>query len=345
MNLKTLPLVEVACAVCGGGEMETVCTAEEIAAQQAYLPRFHKRRLKPDAAAEGALEERASFTQDYATQIVRCCACGLILRDPRPKDRAIRHMYEGDSYTRERLEAIFLAQREFYRPKAKQLSQWLAPDASVVEVGSFAGGFLAAAQERGWQALGIDPGKDVDEFCRAKGLPVLHGTLDDLTSSPESVDALAVWNTFDQLPDPGPTLAAAARLLRPRGILALRVPNGEFFVDAHSSLVRMRHTPLAPIAGWILDAMVWNNMLAFPYLYGYSVSTLDRLLQRYGFARRLVQPDTLVQLSDCDTRTWAVWEERAVKAFLRAVARTDGIRLGSRFPLAPWLDLYYEKSA
>jgi len=330
--------------VCGGTQMETICSAEEIAIQLAYLPRFHKRRLRRGATRED-LEERAHFTQDYATQIVRCRACGLLLRDPRPSDSQIARMYSQDEYGHERLEEIFPAQRALYRPKARFLAHWLKPGARVVEVGSFVGGFLAAGRELGCEMLGVDPGAEVAAFCWDRGFPVLQGALADLRLPPGSVDAIAVWNTFDQLPDPMPTLHSAVRLLRPKGLLALRVPNGEFFESASRALKKMRHTPLAPVAGWVLNAMVWNNMLAFPYLYGYSVGTLDRLLAANGFTRRRATPDTLVQLSDRQTKPWAVWEERSIKLVQRAIARIDAARPNSRLHTAPWLDLYYEKTA
>jgi SAM-dependent methyltransferase len=344
MDAETLPLVEAACPVCGGSGLKTICTAEEIAVQMAYLPRFHKRRLRQDAP-EAALQERASFTQAYATQIVRCRSCGLLRRDPRPSDGAISRMYAHDEYGHERLEEIFTAQRSLYRPKAQVLSRWLKPGAKVVEVGSFVGGFLAAGRDQGWTMLGIDPGAEVSAFSREKGLPVFTGTLDQASLCPESADAVAIWNTFDQLPDPEPTLSAARQLLRPQGIFALRVPNGEFFAAACRTLKRGRHTHLAPIANLVLDAMVWNNMLAFPYLYGYSVDTLDRLLRSYSFARRMANGDTLVRLADNETKPWAIWEERSIKLAMRKLGALEGSCGGSKLRFSPWIDLYYEKIA
>lgn len=322
--------------------METLCTAQEIAAHNAYLTRFHKHRLRLGASRE-ALDERACFTQSYSTDIVRCRTCGLVLRDPRPDNRAIAEMYAKDSYGSERLENIFAAQCALYRPKARRLAKWLKPGANVIEVGSFVGGFLVAGRELGWNMRGVDPGEEVAEFCREKGLAVLQGTLDQADQPEASVDCIAIWNTFDQLPDPSPALCAANRLLKSAGILALRVPNGEFFAAASRALRRLRHGTLAPGANVLLTAMVWNNMLAFPYLYGYSASSLDRLLAPYGLTRLQVDPDTLVALADRDTKAWAAWEERAVKAGLRTFARAQACLPGDRYSLSPWLDLFYVK--
>lgn len=337
-------LVQAPCAVCGSEAQKVICAAREVRAQLEYLRRFHRRRLRPGAPA-AALEERAEFTQDYTTDIVACRACGLVYRNPRPTAGAVARAYAGDRYGAARLEDLFAAQVELYRPKARFLARWLptrlrrVPGARVVEVGSFVGGFLAAGRERGWEMLGVDPGEEVDAFCAARGLRVFRGALAEAPLAAGSVDALAIWNTFDQLPDPEPTLAAARGLLPPGGLLALRVPNGACFRRAVGWMRRLPY----PLAGWLRAALAWNNLLAFPYLNGYSLPTLDRLLTRCGFERRAAHPDTLARLSDAQTQRWAAWEERGLKLACRLVAQVETLGPGHRLTLAPWLDAYFVK--
>jgi SAM-dependent methyltransferase len=311
-----------------------VCPAAAVRAQQEYLRQFHRRRLRGGPGgrlARAALADRADFTHGYATHIVACAACGLIYRNPRPPAAAIDRAYAEDSYGTERLEALFGSQRELYLSKARVLRRWLPSHRPprVVEVGSFVGGFLAAAAEEGWEALGVDPGLEVAAFCRDRGFVVFPGTLAELRAAPGSFDVVAIWNTFDQLPDPHPTLAAARRLLRPAGVLALRMPDGAWFGGA---LAWLRRLP-RPAAGCLRAAMAWNNLLAFPYLHGYSPRLLDRLLDRHRFQRARTCADTLGRLSDHHTRLWAAWEEQSLKTLCRAAAR---LAAGG-----PWFDAYY----
>ncbi|MGH8006741.1 MAG: methyltransferase domain-containing protein [Candidatus Binatia bacterium] len=237
------------------------------------------------------------------------------------------------------METLFEAQVELYRPKARLLRRWLAagPEIRVVEVGSFVGGFLAAGQEYSWNMLGIDPGEEVDAFCRGKGLHVFRGTLSEASLETNSIDCVAIWNTFDQLPYPDPTLTAARRVLRPGGIMAVRVPNGVCF---RLVVAWTRRLP-RPLRGWLRAALAWNNLLAFPYLYGYSVRTLDALFSRFDLQRVFVQPDTLTRLADAQTKTWAAWEESMLKLFWRFAARLDALRLRGALAVAPWVDAYY----
>jgi SAM-dependent methyltransferase len=332
------------CAVCGATARSTILPADAIAQQLAWLERFHLKRLKPVARERRrvALEDRATFTQDEPRAIVGCRACGLVFRYPRRAPDAVEREYAEDRYGADRLRTLFAAQAAAYDEKIAALAHWLGRRRRprVLEVGSFVGGFLAAAGAAGWDASGIDPGEEVVAFCRARGLAVERGTLEDLPVPAASVDAVAIWNTFDQIPAPGPTLGAAARVLRAGGVLALRVPNGRYFVEAMQRLGS--DGPLA--RRFRLLALAWNNLIGFPYLHGYSVGTLDRLVAAHGFERLAGVPDTLLPLADADTPRWAAWEERLVKAACRA-SWSRQIPGPARFAAAPWLDVYYRRFA
>lgn len=331
-----------ACPVCGATARRTVAQADTIDAQLAWLDAFHRRRLKPTARArrEAALEERASFTQDDPRAIVGCRSCGLVFRHPRRSPSAVEHDYAVDSYGAERLRGLFAAQVQAYDEKLATLRALIRTRRApfVLEVGSFVGGFLTAAGSAGWEVLGVDPGEEVVAFCRERGLPVERGTIEDLSIAPGSLDAVAVWNTFDQIAAPGPTLACAARFLRPDGLLALRVPNGRYFSDAMARLALDSEL----VRRYRLRVLAWNNLIGFPYLHGYSVATLDRLVARFGFERVLAAPDTLLPLADRDTRWWAAAEERAIKAACRLQWRRQ-IPGPARLAAAPWLDVYYRR--
>ena len=120
---------------------------------------------------------------------------------------------------------------------------------------------------------------------------------------------------------------AAWRLLRPRGVLALRVPNGEFYAMLRGALPR----PLIGRAARL--ALAHNNLLTFPYRYGFTIRSLTRLLDRVGFTVRRVEGDVLVPIADEWTRPWASVEERIVKLALGLAAR--------RSPRwAPWIEVY-----
>ncbi len=329
-------LVDVPCLVCGGGDYDTIASTADLAAQHRMLQDFHQRRRK-DAQAD--LKDRTTFSQDYATEVVRCRTCGFLFRNPRPSLGAVTEGYAEDEYGEAHLKDELHAQESWAEQKLAACARhcdFSAERPMVVEVGSFVGGFLAAAQRRGWSILGVDPGNEVVKFCQARGLPVFHGTLNEAGIRTHSVDAVVIWNTFDQLVDPDNTLAAARRILRDDGHLVLRVPNGEMFYHGVQWLKaggsRRR---------WAILALAWNNLLSFPYLNGYSPATLDQLVARHGFTRVAIETDTLMTLSDEQTTRWGVWEERVVKCLCRVLARSGRAPFSFQTMMSPWLDVYY----
>jgi SAM-dependent methyltransferase len=208
-----------------------------------------------------------------------------------------------------------------------------------LEVGSFVGGFLLEGQTQGWDMIGVDPGHDVAAFCRERGLPIFEGTLEEARFTPASFDAVVVWNTFDQLPDPRPLLEEAVVLLRNGGVLVLRVPNGACF----AWMLRMRSLLPLKLRRPFDVAMACNNLLTFPYLYGYSALQLERLTESYGFQLATCVPDQVVSTPPGHLAWWAVAEERSVKALFRVIAALWPDDRSGRYRSAPWLDCVFER--
>jgi SAM-dependent methyltransferase len=148
------------------------------------------------------------------------------------------------------------------------------------------------------------------------------------------VDALAIWNTFDQLSDPRGVAYEAWRRLRPGGLLVVRVPNGAVHARLHRVLTRgdrMRGAAARAV-------LAQNNLLGFPYRWGFTIESLSRLLADAGFTVVRIRGDVLVPTADEWTRRWARWEERAVKRAIAVVAH-------ARPEWAPWLEVFAIRGA
>jgi hypothetical protein len=112
-------------------------------------------------------------------------------------------------------------------------------------------------------------------------------------------------------------------------MLAVRVPNGA----CYAAMRPLLHTPLAPMAReWLAQ----NNLLGFPYRFGFTPRSLARLVERMGFRVEHIASDVLVPIADRWTRPWASFEERVAKRGMAALAL---LSRGER-KLAPWFELY-----
>jgi hypothetical protein len=79
-----------------------------------------------------------------------------------------------------------------------------------------------------------------------------------------------------------------------------------------------------------------NNLLAFPYRWGFTVESLNRLLSHTGFDVITIHGDALVTTSDRFTRIWARVEETVIKSSVAAFSR--------HLPAhAPWLEILARK--
>ena len=342
-DLKQQPQVCVRCRLCGSDRSRLVCSTEDVTGQRRALQHFYRTRWREQNAATAT--DRLKFTQDYTTEIVACTDCGLLFRNPRPREEAVGRAYETEHYDGAYLWAELVAQRAWARTKVPVVAKHLQKTVKrarprILEIGSFVGGFLMEGRERGWDMFGVDPGRDVIAFCRGQRLPVFEGTLEEAQLSPRSFDAVIVWNTFDQLPDPHVLLKHAVPLLRNGGLLIVRVPNGacfEYLMGVRSLLPRVVR-PLLDLG------LACNNLLTFPYLHGYSASQLETLTASYGFRLIDCLPDQLASPPTGQLTWWASWEEQGIKSLWRAIAaiwEDDG---SHQYRSAPWLDCYFERA-
>ncbi|HJQ18905.1 MAG TPA: methyltransferase domain-containing protein [Gemmatimonadaceae bacterium] len=313
------------CIVCGEAITEEIAGPDDIRVEAELLWQFHMRRLSPRTPPE-RLVDRVAFSQPPPWRVVRCRACGLVYRNPVEKRHELREMYAADSPSWDALSALHEAQRGSYRVQARRLRRMLERRGSGLEVGSYVGAFLAAARAERWTFEGLDVNAGVNAFTRSLGFAVHDGDLESFHSD-RTFDAVAIWNTFDQLPDPSAAVRAAARLLGDGGVLAIRVPNGECYA---SWRMRIAHGPRGA-RGFAIALLAYNNLLTFPYRFGFSPSSIARLLRDAGFAIQRVVGDVLVPTADEWTRRWAVLEERVVKPLTR--------------PWKPWFEVYATRAA
>ena len=312
-----------ACPACGSeGADEEVASREAIREEMETLWEFHMRRLYP-GIPQRFLTDRLVFSQDPPVRIGRCADCGTLFRNPRERERDLLALYAEEELDAALLQSLHDAQRSTYAAQAERLGAYVGDPGMVLEVGSYVGGFLAAAREQGWEAVGVDLNPAAAAFATEQGFRVHVGELGEVPGD-SAFDAIGIWNCFDQLPNPQQTVEQARQRLKPGGSIAIRVPNGAFYERLRTRLGGAgRHLAVR--------ALALNNLLGFPYRVGYTPESLSALLERAGFEQFSVVGDTLVAVADRWTRLWARLEEKAVKRVMKNVVRGG---------MAPWIEVY-----
>jgi len=318
------------CAVCGHADAASLAESDDIRAEVEDLWAFHERRLRRGIPI-ARLMDRVAFSEHPPWRLVRCRACGLVYRNPAERRNELTEIYARAAPTPETMAALHDTQLSSARGQARRLRAAMNWPGTALEVGSYVGAFLTAARDAGLTIQGLDINASVNAYARSRGFAVHDGDLTSLAGE-ERFDAVAIWNTFDQVSDPRATLFAAWRLLRRGGLVVIRVPNGGFYAHVRHALAS--RWPV--VRAMARELLAQNNQLGFPYRWGFDERSLEQLLAMTGFAVDRFYGDVLVPIADEYTRPWARVEELLFKGVLSLGART-----APRF--APWLEVYARK--
>jgi SAM-dependent methyltransferase len=146
----------------------------------------------------------------------RCARCGAATTDPWPSDAELERAY-GDWYRPEAGARFALFGDALLRRSRGRLAariDQIAPPGPVLDVGAGDGTLIDALARRGRSATGLE---------RHSRRPDVHDrAIEDVGGG---WAAIVFWHALEHLPDPGRAITTAARLLAPRGVLLIAVPN------------------------------------------------------------------------------------------------------------------------
>ncbi|MDQ3070671.1 MAG: class I SAM-dependent methyltransferase [Acidobacteriota bacterium] len=195
-------------------------------------------KLKPELVEEvpcPVCDSRVSTPEfeKEGFQFVKCSDCGLTYVNPALKDEHVRQVYKHQSYTdiltalsepsdvyrRERFgkERVAIVNRFTGRKPGER--------ARLLDVGCASGFFVAAAQDDGWDAHGIESNPYIAEFARKQGLNVLTETIEETSLPAASFRAVSLFEVIEHVTQPMPILRKVHDLLEPGGMIFLYTPN------------------------------------------------------------------------------------------------------------------------
>jgi len=172
-------------------------------------------------------------------------------------------------------------------PALRRLSPG-APRAAILDAGCGTGANLVRLERVG-RAVGVDLAPEALAFCRQRRVRAARA---DLRALPFPDDAFDVVTSFDVLyhawvADDAAAVVELVRVLRPGGLLLVRVPALRLLWGAHDEAVQSRHRYTRPQlrrllarAGLDVERATYANCFLFPLLL--ARRTLDRATGRAG---------------------------------------------------------------
>jgi 2-polyprenyl-3-methyl-5-hydroxy-6-metoxy-1,4-benzoquinol methylase len=194
---------------------------------------------------------------------VSCDDCGLVLINPRPRFEAVAATYDT-GYSRGYIDKA--------AKKIARCRRWVnrivrrhGPVGRWLDVGCSAGFVVAAAEEAGFDAFGVELEPAAVEYGRRElGLTNLAiGTFEAQAYPRDYFDVISMYDVIEHVPDLNGTVAELARVLKPTGVIEIRTPD-----VGHWS------TPT--------DLSTWKEIKPSEHLYYFNLATLSRLFAQHG---------------------------------------------------------------
>lgn len=199
----------ISCNLCGGKDVRVV-----------YPARYDLERV-PDLA----LKFKSSGDERLIDRVVQCRACGLRYVSPRLNIKAIVKGYsEGTDET-------FISQargrEKTFARQLKFISKFVKKG-KLLDIGAAGGSLAAVAQRAGWKVEGIEPNRWLCDWSKQHyGIALKPGILEDYTFPANTFDLITLMDVLEHTGDPKTVLRECNRILKPGGVIAINVPDGD----------------------------------------------------------------------------------------------------------------------
>ena len=262
-------------------------------------------------------------------ELLRYRQCGLLARAQIPTEEDLMKQYREEYWTRYHAEQVGPARDTVYGHAWAWLQRLRPSPGVLVDVGCGGGAWLAWCQERGWKGIGFDPSPQAVAYARARGLDAYEWAWPPCPLADATADVVTFINVLDHLRDPFQALQEAWRILRPGGLLYIRVPNGPLHLRVMS---------------WA--AAVRLSRLAVFHVYGFSRTAFCYHLPRLGFTVLAIQTAPPTQRDVCQETGYGM------RLLRKGLKRADQVLyqvlmwIGlNRLPWGPSLEVMASKAA
>lgn len=171
--------------------------------------------------------------QGFATG--RCQTDGMMWLDPQPAAAFYRRLYAGHYHTAKGEDPLFEQgtldvhsdEESLQRAAMLRLDEieGFVPGGSFLEVGFGSGHTLHEAQRRGWNVLGIELAQTCVDAMVSRGIVATCAELSSYDGLDQSFDVIGMYSVIEHTHDPAAYLRRAHALLKPGGLLVLRLPD------------------------------------------------------------------------------------------------------------------------
>ena len=169
---------------------------------------------------------------DRGLSIVKCKSCDLIYTNPRAKDAEQNYFGDATTFFNE-ARLIFTGKKVNHRDRnyeyeIKKIKE-IKKSGKLLDIGTNMGFFLRKAREFGFDTEGVEPSPSLSKIATEQwGLKIHTAFLEDADLPPSTYDIITLIDVFEHVTNPKELLSTCHTLLKDDGIIAIKVPNGDY---------------------------------------------------------------------------------------------------------------------
>ena len=259
-----------------------------------------------------------------------CETCGLIYINPRLRQDEVESFFEDEYYGLDRKKVEFSTRLRYFEEKIRSMES-LKQKGRVLDIGCGPGHFLEMCRRAGWQPVGVELSAQACAAARAQGLDVAQGSLQQAAFADGEFDVVTLWNVLDHMTQPLDEMREVHRILKPGGLVLVRVPNAAFH-----RLVKAAVRRLNSLMNLNMADKTTFKMCTF------SGASARRLFDRAGFRQVRIDNSAMSDINPWSIdRGYRVWLLRTFKmVVVLGFHLADAI---GRRKMAPSIEIYATK--
>jgi SAM-dependent methyltransferase len=185
-------------------------------------------------------DREGDFFAPYEVTVAlrRCRECTFAYVDRLPvSSEFYDRLYSKGRYDYER-EFNYHGKREIYRELKKKLTGRKS-SGRLLDIGAWCGTLVAEMADT-YEVVGCELSEPAAAYARSRGLDVRCSSFQTAGLAPESFDIVTIVDVLEHLPEPTLVLEKIRDLLKPGGILYIKVPNVIAQIGKQDLLQRLR---------------------------------------------------------------------------------------------------------
>jgi len=189
--------------------------------------------------------------------IQRCLKCGLV-RTKTQDFVSYRKYHRDPDYAKYEADFANIFQKRF-----NLLARNFDTPGKVIEIGASIGVLLSIFKNHGWEVVGVEPSESAKK-ARKKGINIVNQPFESIELKENDFDLAIMNHTLEHLNDPLAILKKVNKILKPKGLVYVDVPNfGSFSQN--------------------IQKQYWDALLPEEHVHHFTKDTLLKMMRKADF--------------------------------------------------------------